>query len=253
METWNYPFCFMRTVSFVGEMLVEDVEIESADQGREFRRRLRFKRMPNLVQTEIRIVPKGFSCLDSLEIGSYSLEFSPDLGALVHVFLVPMVASLALIGSRIEELVEAGWSSSWVKTQLDYEVSGVEVDEEVSRVAHKYFGLEDGDQIRVCVGDGMKLMDKLAHGDVGHTDPKFDVIMVDLHSDNLRIGEVFPYLYEIDVGNGENFVLIAAMALPCSSSISDCENMFLQKLRLVISGAHGSIKRIGSAMSSRSS
>ncbi|KAE8691587.1 S-adenosyl-L-methionine-dependent methyltransferases superfamily protein, putative isoform 2 [Hibiscus syriacus] len=232
----------MRTVSFVGEMLVEDVEIESADQGREFRRRLRFKRMPNLVQTEIRIVPKGFSCLDSLEIGSYSLEFSPDLGALVHVFLVPMVASLALIGSRIEELVEAGLRPKALCLGL-----------EVSRVAHKYFGLEDGDQIRVCVGDGMKLMDKLAHGDVGHTDPKFDVIMVDLHSDNLRIGEVFPYLYEIDVGNGENFVLIAAMALPCSSSISDCENMFLQKLRLVISGAHGSIKRIGSAMSSRSS
>ncbi|KAE8689249.1 S-adenosyl-L-methionine-dependent methyltransferases superfamily protein, putative isoform 2 [Hibiscus syriacus] len=231
--------------SFVGEMLVEDVEIESANQGREFRRRLRFKRMPNLVQTEIRIVPKEVSCLDSLEIGNDSLEFSPDLGTLVHVYLVPMVASLALTGSRIEELVEAG---------LRPKALCLGVDQEVLRVARKYFGLEDGDLIRVCVGDGMELMDKLARGDVGHIDPKFDVIMVDLDSDNMRNGEVFPDLYEIDVENGENVVLIAAKALPCSSSITDCENKFLQKLRLVISGAYmDSIKRIGSATSSGSS
>ncbi|GMI68504.1 hypothetical protein like AT5G04610 [Hibiscus trionum] len=299
--------------NFVGEMLVEDVEIEGANQAREFRRRLRFKRMPNLVQTEIRIVPKKASCLDSLEIGSNTLELIPDLGALVHVYLVPMVASLALTGSRIEELVEAGLRPKalclgvgggalvgFLKTQLDFEVVGVEVDEEVLRVARKYFGLEDGDLIQVCVGDGMELMDKLAHGDVGHIDPKFDVIMVDLDSDNLRNGvsappmefvrkdvllaarsilcesgifvvnvippsksfyemlihdfqEIFPELYEIDVGNGENFVVIAAKALPCSSLISDSENKFLQKLRLLISGAYmDSIKRIGSAMSCRS-
>ncbi|KAK8673649.1 hypothetical protein V6N13_111969 [Hibiscus sabdariffa] len=299
--------------NIVGEMLVEDVEIEGANQGREFRRRLRFKRMPNLVQTEIRIVPKKVSCLDSLEIGSNSLEFIPDLGALVHVYLVPMVASLALTGSRIEELVGAGLRPKalclgvgggalvgFLKTQLDFKVVGVEVDEDVLRVARKYFGLEDGDLIQVCVGDGMEFMDKLAHGDVGHIDPKFDVIMVDLDSDNLRNGvsapplefvrkdvllaarsilfesgifvvnvippsksfyeilihdfqEVFPELYEIDVGNGENFVVIAAKELPCSSSISGCENKFLQKLRLAISGAYmDSIKRIGNAMSSRS-
>ncbi|PQQ00435.1 methyltransferase-like protein 13 [Prunus yedoensis var. nudiflora] len=41
--------------SLVGEMVVEDVEIESGDEAskrEEFRRCLRFKRMPNLVQTE---------------------------------------------------------------------------------------------------------------------------------------------------------------------------------------------------------
>ncbi|PQQ06960.1 methyltransferase-like protein 13 [Prunus yedoensis var. nudiflora] len=38
-------------------MVVEDVEIDSGGEAskREFRRRLRFKRMPNLVQTEGRI------------------------------------------------------------------------------------------------------------------------------------------------------------------------------------------------------
>ncbi|XVE99109.1 hypothetical protein REPUB_Repub03eG0168500 [Reevesia pubescens] len=295
--------------NFVGEMLVEDVEIQGSNQGREFRRRLRFKRMPNLVQSEIRIVPQTSFCLDSVEIGGKNVEFSPDLGVLVHVYLVPMVASLVLIGSWIEERVQAGLRPKalclgvgggalvgFLKTQLGFQVVGVEVDEEVLRVARKYFGLEDGDFIQVCVGDGMELMEKLARGDsvhegVGHADPQFDVIMVDLDSGDLRNGvsapplefvrkdillaarsilcesgifvinvippsrsfyeklihdfqEVFPELYEIDVGNEENFVLIAK-ALPTASSLRDCENNFLQKLRLTILGAYmDSIKRI---------
>lgn len=297
------------TGNFVGEMLVEDVEIEVSDQGREFRRRLRFKRMPNLVQTEIRIIPQRVSCLDSVEIGGNGIEFSPDLGVLVHVYLVPMVASLALTGSWIEERIQAGFRPKalclgvgggaligFLKTKLEFQVVGVEVDEEVLRVARKYFGLEDGDFIQVCVGDGLELMEKLACGDtgcegVGHIDPPFDVIMVDIDSVDLRNGvtapplefvrkeillaarsilcesgifvintippsrsfyetlihdfqEVFPELYEIDVGNGENFILIAK-ALPSASSINDGENKFLQKLRLAISGAYiDSIKRI---------
>ncbi|MBA0740628.1 hypothetical protein Gogos_013821 [Gossypium gossypioides] len=295
--------------NFVGEMLVEDVEIEGSDQSREFRRRLRFKRMPNLVQTEIRIVPNKVSCLDSVDIGSNSIEFSPDLGVLVHAYLVPMVASLALIGLCIEKHVEAGLRPKalclgvgggalvgFLKTQLDFEVVGVEVDEEVLRVARKYFGLEDGDLVQVHVSDGMEFMDRLAHGDVvGNIVPQFDAIMVDLDSDDPRNGvsappieffrrdvllaarsvlresgifvinvipqsrlfyeklihefrEVFPELYEINVGNVENFILIAAKALPCSSSSSDSENKFLTKLRLAISGAYmDSINRIGDA------
>ncbi|XVE75526.1 hypothetical protein DITRI_Ditri12bG0100700 [Diplodiscus trichospermus] len=295
--------------NFVGEMLVEDVETEASSQGREFRRRLRFKRMPNLIQTEVRIVPQTVFGLDSVEIGGNNIEFNPDLGVLVHVYLVPMVASLALIGSSIEERVQSGLRPKalclgvgggalvgFLKTQLGFQVVGVEVDEEVLRVARKYFGLEDGDFIRVCVGDGMELMQRLACGDsacegVVHSDPGFDVIMVDLDSGDLRNGvsapplefvrkdvlsaarsilcesgifvintmppsrsfyellihdfqEVFPELYEIDVGNGENFILIAK-ALPNASSVSDCENKFLQKLRLAISGAYmDSIKRI---------
>lgn len=49
--------------------------------------------------------------------------------------------------------------------------------------------------------------------------------------------EVFPELYEIDVGNGENYVLIAAASL-IPPSTSDHEDNFLKKLRLVVSGAY---------------
>ncbi|EOY19047.1 S-adenosyl-L-methionine-dependent methyltransferases superfamily protein, putative isoform 2 [Theobroma cacao] len=219
--------------NFVGEMLVEDVEIESTNQKREFRRRLRFKRMPNLVQTEIRIVPRTVYCLDSVEIGGNdNVEFSPDLGVLVHVYLVPMVASLALVGSWMDERFQLGFRPKalclgvgggalvgFLKTQLDFQVVGVEADEEVLRVAQKYFGLEDGDFIQICVRDGMELMEKLARGDsycegAAHIDPQFDVIMVDLDSSDLSNGVSAPPLEFV-----RKDVLLAARSLLCESGI----------------------------------
>lgn len=312
---------------FVGEMLVEDVEIESEGsecRKRELRRRLRFKRMPNLVQTEVKLVPEvGFS-LDSVKIGG-NLRFRPDIGVLVHVYLVPMVASCALIGSYIGERIRFGFRPkalcvgvgggalvSFLRTQLDFEVVGVEMDEVVLRVARQYFGLEDGEFLRVSVGDAIEFLEKLARRIVGKNwdsfgtfslkdgnfldngdglDNKFDVIMVDLDSGDARNGtsappsefvrkdvllaarlilsdfgifvinvippsrsfydmliqefrDIFQELYEIDVGNGENFVLIAT-GLSIVSSASDRENDFIKKLRLLISGEYmDSIRKI---------
>ncbi|KAK2634195.1 hypothetical protein Ddye_028987 [Dipteronia dyeriana] len=305
---------------FVGEMLVEDVEIESDGSDcnkREFRRRLRFKRMPNLIQTEIKIVPETCLSSDSMRIGEH-VKFRPDTAVLVHVYLMPMVASCSLIGSYLSERIQLGFRPkalcvgvgggalvSFLGTQLGFEVVGVEMDEQVLRVSRRYFGLEDGEFIRVCVGDAIEFIEKLAclanvqnsdslgirgmqdgcylnNGD--GLDTKFDVVMVDLDSDDVRNGvtapplefirknvllaarrvlsdsgilvinvippsrsfyemlihefrEIFHESYEIDVGNGENFVLIATV-LPIVSSVSDCDNTFLKKLRLAISGAY---------------
>ncbi|KAK0591750.1 hypothetical protein LWI29_007374 [Acer saccharum] len=300
---------------FVGEMLVEDVEIESDGSEcnkREFRRRLRFKRMPNLIQTEIKIVPE--TCLSSDSMIEENVKFRPDTGVLVHVYLMPMVASCALIGSYLSERIRLGFRPkalcvgvgggalvSFLGTQLGFEVVGVEMDEEVLRVSRRYFGLEDGEFIRVCVGDAIEFIEKLACqanvqnsdslgirgmqdgcylNDGDGLDTKFDVVMVDLDSADVRNGvtapplefirknvllaarrvlsdsgilvinvihpsrsfyemlihefrEIFHELYEIDVGNGENFVLIATV-LPIVSSVSDCDNTFLKKLSSVL-------------------
>lgn len=299
--------------AFVGDMLVEDVEIESDSsecKKREFRRRLRFKRLPNLIQTEIRIVPEAVLSLDLIEIGE-RVKFRPDIGVLVHAYLVPMVASCALNGSYIGERIRSGFRPkalcvgvgggalvSFLRTQLCFEVVGIEKDEEVLRVARRYFGLENGEYVRFHVGDAIEFVEKLAYqvngqnfdssGACGINDgdlyTKFDVIMVDLDSGDVKNGisapplefvarnvllaarlvlsdygifvinvippnrsfyetliqefrEVFCELYEIDVGNGENFVLIAT-TLPVVSLAGDSENAFIKKLRLVISGKY---------------
>ncbi|XP_059628412.1 uncharacterized protein LOC132271143 [Cornus florida] len=288
--------------SCVGEMLIEDVELQF-ECDREFRRRLRFKRMPNLIQTQIRLVSNsnpdvisGSNCVGLGELG-----FKPDTQVLVHPYLTPMVASLSLISSCLDQRIRGGFRPKalclgvgggallgFLNAQLGFEVIGVEADEAVLRVAKQYFGLEDGEFIQLRVGDGIELINKFSHQaneqNVDVWDAKFDVIMVDLDSSDARMGisappmefvqksvllaarlvlnelgvlvinvipptrafyetlihefqEVFQELYEIDVGNGENFVLIAT-ASPMATASGDCENTFLTRLKLVISGAY---------------
>lgn len=298
----------------VGEMLVEDVEIENeSDHGREFRRRLRFKRMPNLIQTEICIIPER-DC-DGVCIGG-DVGFVPDLKVLVHPYLGPMVAGLVLNSEYVEGRIRMGFRPkalclgvgggalmTFLRNQLGFEVMGVDSDREVLRVARKYFGLEECEFVRVVVGDAFKSMNKLVcggklngrrssfddcevNGFGGHlvvedeVNCKFDVVMVDLDSSDVRNGvrspplefirkdvllaaklvlcefgilainvippsrsfydnlvshfqEVFHELYKIDVGNGENFVLIAT-ASPLVFSVEDCGNSFLMRLKSVI-------------------
>ncbi|KAF4387590.1 hypothetical protein CsatB_013184 [Cannabis sativa] len=294
--------------SIVGEMLVEDVEIEveNGAGNREFRRRLRFKRMPNLIQSEVRIFPKEGIDFNSIEIGE--VEFSPDNNVLLQPYLSPMVASLSLIGKHIQDRIFSGFRPkalclgvgggallSFLKTQLGFEVLGVEEDEQVLSVARKFFGLQYCPLLKIFVGDAMEFLEKISHPsgecNASSIDAEFDVIMVDLDSSDARSGvyapplefgekhvlmaaksilskngilalnvipqsnafyettkhefqQVFSELYEIDVRNGENFVLIATTS-PVMSSSTDTKNLFLSKLRNVISGAFmDSIKKI---------
>ncbi|KMS99796.1 hypothetical protein BVRB_1g020490 [Beta vulgaris subsp. vulgaris] len=210
----------------VGEMLVEDVEIEGS--RRELRRRLRFKRMPNLIQTEICIVPIGVddTRLDSLCIEG--VEFNPDLRKLVHPYLAPMVAGLSLIGGYLQECLKSmvrprglcigvggGALLSFLSLQLGFEVVGIEADEVVLRIAKQYFGLQVSNSIQLCVGDGIEILKKVALIDSGNESnslvadnvgkdffknnfelfgSKFLFIMVDLDSSDSRMGISAPAL-----------------------------------------------------------
>ncbi|KAL4342761.1 hypothetical protein HN51_061060 [Arachis hypogaea] len=303
----------------VGEMLVEDVEIEIESENgihhsslkREFRRRLRFKRMPNLIQTEIHIVPETDHSCDGVSIKD--VEFMLDHRVLVHPYLAPMVASLSLISENIARQIQDGFKPkalclgvgggallTFLTTQLGFEVTGVENDGEVLSVAKHYFGLEADESIRVVIGDGIEFTKKIAyhkkmhngssfasseHNDFDHfldakISPNFDVVMVDLDSRDIRndtsspplefvrrdvllaaksilsengilvinviplsksfyeslenhLHEVFCELHKIDVRNGENFVLIAAVS-PQISPVSDHCDSFLMQLKSVI-------------------
>ncbi|KAG2262561.1 hypothetical protein Bca52824_069640 [Brassica carinata] len=252
-----------RTVGpYVGEMVIEDVEIEIDEVTREFRRRLRFKRMPNLVQSDVKLVRSR-----------RGEEFEPQLTELVHPYLAPMVASLSLIGSEMTRRPKAlcigvggGGLLSFLKVQLGFEVTGVEIDPEVLRIARRYFGLEER-FASVHVGDGVDFLKRL--DDDGS---KFDVLMVDLDSSDPVHGvsappvefvakdvllaaravlvpcgvlvinviplsktfyeelkdvfrRVFAELYEIDVGNGENFVLVATVSIRDGNSGFSMDNL----------------------------
>ncbi|KAL8136558.1 hypothetical protein V2J09_002559 [Rumex salicifolius] len=266
----------------VGEILVEDVVIKSPEK--EFRRKMRFKRMPNLVQSEIRIVPMetSFSPMASLSLGD--VKFQPDLSALVHIYLAPMAASLSLTSVHLQGCIDSkikpralcigvggGALVGFLATQLGFEVVGVEVDQVVLSVAMKYFGLEQCESVRVFVGDGIEFLKNYPNG------YKFDAIMVDLDPgdfrtdtsvpplefmqesvlfaaksclsdsgllvlnvipldklafENLihRLKEVFVELYQINVGNEENFVVIATITR-IGLSARDHEDEFFTKLR----------------------
>ncbi|KAL8193127.1 hypothetical protein R6Q57_027031 [Mikania cordata] len=288
---------------FVGEFLVEDVELES----KELRRRLRFKRMPNLIQSQVPIFPNFRDGVCNLELDLPSLrkmknvQFEVDTGTLVQPYLTPMVSGIFLIVSPLNKQIQQGFTPralclgvgggalvSFLSTKLGFEVVGVEADEIVLSVAKQYFGLNDGKSIQLIVGDAMKLIEMVS-GDTNDThvkidglDVKFDVVMLDLDSNEARSGisapplefvkrsvfqatisllhnhgiliinvippdelfyetlvqelqDVFHKVYELDVKNDGNIVLMATVS-PFVSNGHD--SAFSKKLRAVIVGSY---------------
>lgn len=213
----------------VGEMLIENVvlELESNknNEGREFRRRLRFKRMPNLIQTQVRIHPVSELSVvgDELE----GVEFTVDNGVLVQPYLNPMTAGLVVISSYLDEQIRCGIRPRalclgvgggallrFLSDQLGFDVVGVEEDEVVLSVAKKYFGLRDSESVHLCVGDGIELMQRLALKGQGDVDGKFDVVMVDLDSSDARMGTSAPPLNFV-----RKSVLLVAREIICQCGV----------------------------------
>lgn len=269
----------------VGEMLIENVEL-LIDGVREFRRRLRFKRMPNFVQSQMRIRPRNGLSSKNLD----SMEFELDKEVLVQPYLSPMVAGIAVIHRLLERRMEGrfrpkalclgvggGALLGFLNNQLNFEVDGVEEDEVVLEVAKRYFGLDSDEFMHLFAEDGIRHIKKIATN-VSEAD-KFDFVMVDLDSSDVINGvcappmefvessvlrsvravlheegaiitnvipssklfyerlicefhEVFEELYEIDVGNEENLVLIATNSVS-RIVLHENDSAFLNKLKLV--------------------
>ncbi|KAH7680583.1 S-adenosyl-L-methionine-dependent methyltransferase protein [Dioscorea alata] len=289
-----------------GEMLVEDVEIDVSPVP-ELRRRLRFKMMPNLVQTQVRLIP------DPSKDGT----IGPQKGSLVQPYLAPMVAGLSLVAPFLEEKIKLGLRPRalclgvgggtlpmFLQSKLDFDILGVEADPVVLNIARQHFGLVEGEFLHVHIGDaigfiknvaqqkdtlrrGLERMSDLVEG----SRIDFDVIMVDLDAGDAVNGasappsefvqrnvllaakmvlhdrgiivinvipqskafyselihdfrEVFAELYEIEVGNGENYVLVATVTNVQLNRSGSCGS-WLKKLRLVIGEKHmNSINKI---------
>ncbi|GKC22588.1 methyltransferase-like protein 13 [Tanacetum coccineum] len=156
--------------AFVGEFVVEDVEIGS----KEFRRRLRFSRMPNLIQSQAHLVASfGEGVCEMCDRG---------LG-------LKRMRELKGVEFRVDIRVGGGALLSFFSNELGFEVVGVEADEVVLSVARQYFGLNDGKSVQVIIGDAIEMIEKVACGvSVDGVDAKFDVVMVDLDSSEARSG-----------------------------------------------------------------
>lgn len=309
--------------SSVGEFLVENVEIkrESGTRvvgTRDFRRRLRFKRTPNLIQTQIRIVPEDNFKIRSVKL--QNIKFKPDTRVLVHPYLPTMAASLSLIGSAIDEQIQTGHKPkalcigvgggallTFLATHLDFEVLGVDMDMEILRVAKQYFGLVENEFLHISIGDATEFLENASKNSENikkqncessgvHISSEYDVIMIDLDTidarnnssapplefveknvlvnarsilsehgilvmnvipldmkffdtvvDNLR--SVFDELFQIDVDNDENFVVVASVSpiknFPHDDVTENKMNSFVSRLRLLLSGSDmDSIRKI---------
>lgn len=291
----------------VGEIIVEDVFVDCAPGPAELRRRLRFKRMPCLVQTQVRLVCQSpsaaaSSLLEVLVEGADGLLPQAG-GSLVQPYLQAMVAGLAVIAPSIEDIIQSGVRPRClcagvgggslpmsIRVGLQANVLGIEADSAVLDVAKNYFGLVEDELLHVCIGDAIQMIQDFArHGEPGMN---FSAVMVDLDSSDSMCGvcapplevihesvllaartilhhhgvlimnvipppsdasfyksvidvlrQVFSELYEIDVGNGENFVLIATVS-PIVTSLNDKSGYFLTELREIAGNFLEHIRKI---------
>ncbi|KAL4576761.1 hypothetical protein LXL04_012860 [Taraxacum kok-saghyz] len=283
--------------SFLGRTVdaihVEDVQLVN----NQLRRRMRFRRMPYLVQSEAILVPKFADDEGTTQTDLESLreidtvKFEADTSVLVHQYLIAMVSGLFLIPSYLNSLfcpkalclgVGGGVLLSFLDNQMDFIVTGVEVDEMVLSAAKQHFGLNKSKCIRLIVGDAIETVQNFPPRSPKDKKEIFDVVFVDLYSIEAKDGcsapppefvtkpvleglrsllhangvlimnvvppnelfyttlvedlkEFFHKIYEINVENEDNFVVMATVSPPSSSSDND---NILKKLKSLIPGTY---------------
>ncbi|KAL4571576.1 hypothetical protein LXL04_018338 [Taraxacum kok-saghyz] len=281
----------------VGEFLVEDVELVGfSDRNKQLRRRLRFKRMPKVIQSQALLVPiigddeaTTQTDLESLR-NIESATFEPDTRVLVHHYLIAMVSCLSLIASHLAQFfrpkalcfgIGGGVLLSFLDTQMKFEVTGVEIDPMVIMASTFHFGFNRLNSIRLIIKDAIETIQNFPNREPPKVE-KFDVIFVDLDSSDAKIGfcappqefckkhvfeglrllldeqgglimnvvplnkvfyetlvkelkEIFHKVYEIDVKNADNFVVMAIVSPP---SFVTFEYLFLNKLKSLIPGTY---------------
>lgn len=177
LEKFSSPLVGMMLVENV-ELLIEQTEEIVHRQRRvttEWRRRLRFQRMPNLVQTDVALVPERRSKKHGKTSGNGKAKLALDLNRLVHPYLPPIVAGLVLVAPTIEKCLEygklprllsigvgGGALLMFLNRHFQFNIVGVEIDEVVLNVAKKYFGLQEDEHLQIHVGDGVEVVDKIA-------------------------------------------------------------------------------------------
>ncbi|KAL4576762.1 hypothetical protein LXL04_012861 [Taraxacum kok-saghyz] len=189
----------------VGEILVEDIQLLGYDdRNKQLRRRLRFQRMPQVLQSQAILVaitgnneattPTDLESLRKIE----SVRFEANTQILVHPYLIPMVWGLAKVASHLDMLLKpralclgvgGGVLLNFLDTEMGFEVTGVESDRVVLDVATEYFGLNKTGSIRLVVGDAIFMIENVLPN---YPPARFDVVFVDLDSSEAENGFCAP-------------------------------------------------------------
>ncbi|CAK9870885.1 unnamed protein product [Sphagnum jensenii] len=189
--------------TLTGAIVVEDL-CDEEDRNRQsvrvvWRRRLRFKRMPNLIQTEVslnfqsgtqtsasesQINVKDLSSVDRIVhgrtqrlgvCGQTNGGLQLDHSRLVHKYLAPIVAGLVLVAPALEAWMELGKRVKvlalgigggalpiFLHKHFHFHIQAVELDEVVLDLACRHFGLIEDALMTVEVGDGTVTIDRIA-------------------------------------------------------------------------------------------
>lgn len=149
----------------------------------EVRRRLRFQRMPNLIQSEVRLsaaAPAAAGAADADGIGG---RCEPDMvvdhGVLVHKYLAPIVAGLVLAAPCLDACAAAGAVAkvlcigvgggalpSFLHRHFPFNIQAVDLDAVVLRLAGQHFALREDRTLQVTTADGLRLVDQVAQAAV---------------------------------------------------------------------------------------
>ncbi|KAJ7549353.1 hypothetical protein O6H91_07G049700 [Diphasiastrum complanatum] len=168
----------------IGPMVIEDVEValsgkaanrELADYDTKckpetaFRRRLRFKRMPNLIQTEVSLVDRPSTDEPCVSFQSKLLGMEIDVRRLVHVYLPPVVAGLVLVSPCLEACLRSanrarvlvvgiggGALPLFLHHHFQFDIQAVDLDETVLAMARRHFGLVEDHHFQIAVSDGLR-------------------------------------------------------------------------------------------------
>ncbi|KAL4576759.1 hypothetical protein LXL04_012858 [Taraxacum kok-saghyz] len=278
------------TGAIVGEFLVEDVELVGDHQ---LRRRLRFKRTPSLIQSEVILHPLSHVVittprdLESLR-NNETVTFEPNTRVFVQQYLNAMVSGLSVIASYLDRYrnplalclgIGGGVLLNFMLTEMRYHVTGVEADPMVLDAAKRHFGFNRSGPIQVfypIIEDAIEYVRKSQLNK-----QKFQVVFVDLDASEINdefrapppeffkkivlrglrflvarngvlimnvvplnrllyasmiqeLKELFHKVYEINLENEDNFVVIATATPVASSNVDDSDNNFLKKLKSLI-------------------
>ncbi|KAL3699905.1 hypothetical protein R1sor_017927 [Riccia sorocarpa] len=192
LEHENRSSCVSRITSHAGgEHELSEPTASSSKSSSTWRRRLIFKRLPNLIQTEVALTrypedprPSGRERMNGSSSKRKHKSFSQtrvgvecvvDHSKLVHKYLPPIVAGFVLISPVLDLFIRSqhkakifcvgvggGALPTFLHNHFHFHIKVIDLDEAVLDLAARHFGLKEDPNLEVIGGDGLDAVVEIA-------------------------------------------------------------------------------------------